>query len=121
MYQVVVLSFRGTLRETGSQKSHEVQQRREVLHLGKSNAVQQYMLRPNQLESSCAVEDFGVLVDKKIARKSRDMTLPHNSALVKHIWSVCPILGFSGKELLGHTGVSSVKGHQDQETQESVV
>lgn len=67
------------------------------------------------------MEDFGVMVDKNIARKSRDMIFPHNSALVKHIWSVCLILGSPGQEMLGHTGVSSVKGLQDQETQASVI
>ncbi|GAB0192894.1 mitochondrial enolase superfamily member 1 [Grus japonensis] len=93
----------------------------KVLHLGRSNAMWQYMQGANQLESSSAVEDFGVLVDKNIAGRSRDMIVPLHSALVKHISFLCPLLGSPGQEIHGPTVDNPVKGHQDQETPVSVI
>ena len=38
----------------------------KVLHFGKNNPVQEYMLGATQLESSLAGKDLGVLVDTEL-------------------------------------------------------
>lgn len=40
--------------------------KRKVLHLGKNNLRHQYMLGANQMESSSAEKNLGVLVDTKL-------------------------------------------------------
>jgi len=39
--------------------------KREVLHLGRNNATQEYMLKANRLEVNSAEKDLGVLLDTK--------------------------------------------------------
>jgi len=38
----------------------------KILHLGRKNPIQQYMLGATQLESSFAEKDLGVLVDARL-------------------------------------------------------